>query len=79
MTASSRAAIPAPNDLTGFRQNAATSADGTFTFTNVPYNPYEVHADVQAAAAHREVDAHSAVPIDVTMQLNVPTVSESIN
>jgi hypothetical protein len=68
------------NDLTGFTQNAATSADGTFTFTNVPFNPYEVHADVQGfAAAHREVDVHSVVPIDVTMQLNVPTVSESIN
>ena len=68
------------NDITGFKQNAATSTEGAFTFSNVPYNPYELHADVQGfTAAHHAVDVHSPVPLDVTLQLNVPTVSESIN
>ena len=35
------------NDITGFKQDAATTADGTFSFNNVPYNPYELHIDVQ--------------------------------
>jgi hypothetical protein len=68
------------NDITGFKQDAATNDRGLFTFNNVPFNPYELHADVQGfAPAHQAVDVHSPVPIDVTLQLNVPTVSESIN
>ena len=68
------------NDITGFKQDVVTSADGTFTFSNIPYNPYELHADVQGfAAAHRAVDVHSPVPVDATLQLNVAGVSESIS
>ena len=67
------------NDITGFRQDAATNTDGTASFNNVPYNPYEVHVDVQGfQPAHRAVDVHSAVPIDVSVPLAVASVSETI-
>jgi hypothetical protein len=68
------------NDITGFKQDAATVADGTFIFNNVPYNPYELHIDVQGfQPAHAAVDVHSPVPIDETVTLKVSGVSESIN
>ena len=28
------------NDITGFKQNAASGADGTFAFNNIPFNAY---------------------------------------
>jgi Carboxypeptidase regulatory-like domain len=68
------------NDLTGFKAENATTTDGAFTFTNVPYNPYELHIDVQGfVPAHRAIDVHTAVPVDVTIKLDVPAVSESIS
>jgi hypothetical protein len=68
------------NDITGFKQDAATSADGTFVFNNVPYNPYELHVDVQGfQAAHASVDVHSPVPIDEPITLKISGVSESIS
>lgn len=60
-------------------EGAATNDSGVFTFNNVPFNPYELHADVQGfAPAHQAVDVHSPVPVDVTLQLSMPAVSESI-
>jgi hypothetical protein len=68
------------NDITGFKQDAATSADGTFVFNNVPYNPYELHVDVQGfQPAHASVDVHSPVPIDEPITLKISGVSESIS
>lgn len=68
------------NDITGFKQDAATTVDGTFNFNNVPYNPYELHVDVQGfRPAHVAVDVHSPVPIDETVTLSLSGVSESIN
>jgi carboxypeptidase family protein len=68
------------NDITGFRQDAATAAEGTFSFNNVPYNPYELHIEVQGfQPAHAALDVHSPVPIEQTVTLNVAGVSESIN
>ncbi|HEV2719013.1 MAG TPA: carboxypeptidase regulatory-like domain-containing protein, partial [Thermoanaerobaculia bacterium] len=68
------------NDITGFKAENATTTDGAFSFTNVPFNPYELHVDVQGfQPAHQAVDVHSAVPVIVTVKLTVPSVSESIN
>ncbi|MCU1347029.1 MAG: TonB-dependent receptor [Acidobacteria bacterium] len=68
------------NDLTGFRADAATAVDGSFSFNNVPYNPYELHIDVQGfQARHASIDVHSPVPVEQTIVLNVAGVSESID
>jgi hypothetical protein len=68
------------NDITGFRAENATTTDGAFSFNNVPFNPYEIHVDVQGfAPAHQAVDVHSAVPIITTIKLAVATVSETIS
>ena len=68
------------NDITGFKQDVATTADGAFVFNNVPYNPYELHIDVQGfQPSHVAVDVHSPVPVEETVTLKVAGVSESIN
>jgi hypothetical protein len=68
------------NDVTGFRQQTASAADGSFSFYNVPYNPYELHVEVQGfAPVHRQVDLRSSVPLDETVKLAVAQLSESIN
>jgi hypothetical protein len=73
-------AVQLRNDITGFKANSVTSTDGAFSFNNVPFNPYELHVDVQGfAPEHRAVDVHSAVPIVLDVALNVPTVSETIS
>ncbi len=68
------------NDITGFKAQSATGSDGTFRFSNVPFNPYELHVDVQGfQAAHQSIDVRSVVPIDLAVQLSLPSVSESIS
>lgn len=68
------------NEVTGFKQQAVTATDGSFTFFNVPYNPYTIHVDVQGfAPVQQGVDVHSAVPVEAIVPLKIPIVSESIN
>ena len=59
------AAVPVQlrNDITGFRADAVTAADGTFQFFNVPFNPYELHVEAQGfQPVHRAVDVRSSTP-----------------
>ena len=67
------------NDVTGFRQQSATGTDGQFSFFNIPFNPYEIHIDVQGfAPVQQAVDIHSAVAVDTTVTLTVAALSEKI-
>jgi hypothetical protein len=68
------------NDVTGFKQQAATGTDGVFTFFNVPYNPYTLRVEVQGfAPVVQKVDIHSAVPVEAPVKLAVAQLSESIS
>src|SRR5205085_1148916 len=72
------------NDVSGFHQDAATGTDGTFTFFNVPYNPYQLRVEVQGfATVVRDIDIRSAVPVDQQIKLTVAqlgvTFSNSID
>ncbi|MGA8808129.1 MAG: TonB-dependent receptor [Thermoanaerobaculia bacterium] len=68
------------NDITGFKEDVATTADGSFVFNNVPYNPYELHIDVQGfQPSHVAVDVHSPIPVEEAITLKVAGISESIN
>ncbi|MGZ4778987.1 MAG: TonB-dependent receptor [Thermoanaerobaculia bacterium] len=68
------------NDVTGFKQETPTTADGGFSFFNIPYNPYTVHVDVQGfAPSVQTVDVHSAVPVEITVKVAAAQISETIN
>ncbi|HLJ72964.1 MAG TPA: TonB-dependent receptor, partial [Thermoanaerobaculia bacterium] len=68
------------NDVTGFHQDTATGTDGTYTFFNVPFNPYVLRVEVQGfAPVAKTIDVHSAVPVEAPVKLGVAQLSESIS
>ena len=72
-------AVELRNDITGFKADTTTSADGTFQFFNVPFNPYEIHVEAQGfETVHRTTDVRSAMPLDVPVTLKLATLSEKV-
>ena len=67
------------NDITGFKAAAVTGKDGSFKFFNVPFNPYELHVEVQGfTTVHQHVEVRSIVAVDVTIRLELATVTASV-
>ncbi|HEX4441222.1 MAG TPA: TonB-dependent receptor [Thermoanaerobaculia bacterium] len=67
------------NDITGFRADATTGPDGAFQFSNVPFNPYEIHVEIEGfRPVHQPVDVRTSVPRDVALTLELPGVSASV-
>jgi Carboxypeptidase regulatory-like domain len=67
------------NDITGFKADVTTGADGTFQFFGVPFNPYELHVEVQGfKALHQQIDIRTAIPREVNISLELPAVAESV-
>jgi len=65
--------------VTGFQRVATTGADGSFKFTNVPFNPY--HFTVTApgfAPFTQDVDLRSTVPVTLQISLKIGTSATSI-
>ena len=68
------------NDITGFSAETRTDRDGRFQFFNVPFNPYELHVEVQGfQTQHIKLDIRSTSPVDVPVTLALQTVSETVN
>ena len=73
------AAVEISYPVTGFHREATTGSDGSFRFTNVPFNPY--HLTVNAAgfeAYSQDVDVRSSVPTAVQISLKIGTATTSI-
>jgi Carboxypeptidase regulatory-like domain len=67
------------NDITGFHAETFTDKDGRFQFFNVPFNPYELHVEVQGfQTQHVKVDIRSTVPVDVPVTLALQGVSATV-
>ena len=76
------AAVPVQlrNDISGFKAETTTGRDGAFRFFNVPYNPYELHVEVQGfRPVHQDVDVRTSIPQDIQIKLDLPAVSESVS
>ena len=68
------------NDITGFHAEARSDRDGKFSFFNVPFNPYELHVEVQGfQTQHLPVDVHNTAPVEVPVKLALETVSEKVS
>ena len=51
------------NDISGFKADATTGRDGSFHFFNVPFNPYELHVEVQGfAPVHKTLEVRTRFP-----------------
>jgi hypothetical protein len=73
------AAVEISYPVTGFHREATTGSDGSFRFTNVPFNPY--HLTVTAAgfeAYTQDVDVRSSVPTAAQINLKIGTATTSI-
>ncbi|HVN75439.1 MAG TPA: TonB-dependent receptor, partial [Thermoanaerobaculaceae bacterium] len=67
------------NDITGFSASATTGGDGAFKFLNVPFNPYEVHVEVEGfKTVHRSIEVRTILPVPVTVGLELAPVAESV-
>ncbi len=67
------------NEISGFRRTATTDSNGTFRFNNLPPNPY--HLLVTAfgfALFHQDVSVRSAVPLQLSIHLELETGKTSI-
>jgi len=67
--------------VSGFRRDTTTAADGSFRFTNVPFNTY--HAVVTApgfAGLTQDVDVRSTVPtrVEFTLKINTEVTSVTV-
>jgi hypothetical protein len=68
------------NDITGFKADTTTGRDGSYHFFNVPFNPYELHVEVQGfKPIHQKLDVRTSVPQTVDVQLDLLAVAESVS
>ena len=65
--------------VSGFQRTATTDADGTFKFTNVPFNPYHLTVTAPGFASFtQDVDVRSAVPVTLQISLKISASSTSV-
>jgi hypothetical protein len=68
------------NDISGFKSETTTGRDGSFAFYNIPFNPYELHVEVQGfRPVHQGVDVRTSIPRDIQINVELPAVSESVS
>src|ERR1700758_626110 len=73
------AAVTIHNPVSGYDRTATTDSTGSFTFSNIPLNPY--HLSVQAAgfgAYAQDVDVRSSVPVAINVALTVAGSSSTV-
>jgi hypothetical protein len=65
--------------VSGYTKAVATGADGSFRFSNVPFNPYHLVVTASGFAPFTEdVDVRSNVPITAQIGLKIGTAATSI-
>jgi hypothetical protein len=75
----SGATLQLRNDMTGFKAATTTDAAGTFQFFNVPFNPYEIHVEIQGfEPIHRSVEVRSAAPLEIPISLELAGIREAV-
>jgi len=65
--------------VTGYQRETTTGSDGTFRFSNVPFNPYHLVVTAPGfASSTQDVDVRSSVPVSIPIGLKVGTAATSI-
>ncbi|MGB9435218.1 MAG: TonB-dependent receptor [Candidatus Acidiferrum sp.] len=66
--------------VSGYYRETTTGADGSFRFTNVPFNTYHTVVTAAGFADYTEdVDMRSAVPVNVQISLKLGTAATTVN
>jgi hypothetical protein len=67
------------NDVTGFHAETTSDAGGAFSFFNVPFNPYELHVEVQGyQTQHLAVDVRGTAPVQLNVRMALEEVKENV-
>src|SRR5437016_1846073 len=66
--------------VSGFHRETATGSDGSFKFTNVPFNSYHLAVTAGGFANYaQDVDVRSVVPAAVQVSLKIGTAVQTVN
>jgi len=67
------------NDITGFHAETTTDASGKYAFFNVPFNPYELHVEIQGfQTQHIAIDVRSSAPLEKPIAMALQAVSATV-
>jgi hypothetical protein len=73
------ARIEIHNPVSGFDRSATTDSSGKFSISNVPFNPYHLTVAAQGFdTLTQDVEVRSAVPLDLSLRLQVQGSSTSV-
>ncbi len=73
------ATVEIHNPVSAFQRSTTTDASGRFSFPNVPFNPYHLSVSSAAfAAATKDIEVRSPVPLDIKFNLKVAGSSEVV-
>ncbi|MGH9743570.1 MAG: TonB-dependent receptor, partial [Candidatus Acidiferrum sp.] len=73
------ATVEIANVVSEYQRQATTAADGSFRFTNVPFNPYHMVVKASGFAPYTEdVEVRSTVPTTVQINLKVGSANTSV-
>jgi hypothetical protein len=73
------ATVEISNPVSSFERSATTGADGSFRFTNVPFNPYHMAVTAEGFATYTQgVEVRSTVPTGVQVGLKLGTAATSV-
>jgi Carboxypeptidase regulatory-like domain/TonB-dependent Receptor Plug Domain len=65
--------------VSGYQREATTGSDGSFRFTNVPFNSYHMTITASGFAGYtQDVDVRSSVPVNMSVVLKVSGANTSI-
>jgi hypothetical protein len=65
--------------VSGYTRTVTVGSDGSFHFTNVPFNPYHLVVTANGFAGFtQDVDVRSSVPVTLQINLKIGTVGTSI-
>ena len=65
--------------VSGYTRTATTGSDGTFRFTNVPFNPYHLVVTATGFSPYtQDVDVRATVPVAVQASLKIGAAEQSV-
>jgi len=74
------ATVQITNVVSGLSRTTTTGSDGSFRFTNVPFNPYHLSVDAPGFAKFsQDVDVRSGVPTKADVALRLGTEATTVN
>ncbi|MDP9146254.1 MAG: TonB-dependent receptor, partial [Acidobacteriota bacterium] len=73
------AKVDISNSISSFQRSTVTAADGSFRFTNVPFNPYHMVVAADGFAQYtQDAEVRSTVPTNVQISLTIGTAATSV-